>query len=219
MIEYRPSLRELITKVNLKTVSEIINDFYTISESDKEKTFLFYSRFRDDLLSRKVNDTKEKTPVVIEFCSKEEEIHGDRDWFSVLCKNPNFIENPKDNLRAWGGKNEEKNDCPEGCYNVNWDGYQEFYCISGIDLQDDLDCPVYFLNDITLEKLKTEEEVVAHILWEFTFYGFTEKSVNEFWDETKRRIEEVDEEGYKEFDLDELKERLNKTIEDSENKK
>ena len=166
-----------------------------------------------------MNDTEEKSPVVIEFCPEEGKIHGDMDWFSVSYKNPSFIENPKDNLKPWGGKNKEKNDCPEGHYNVNWDGYQEFHGISGIDLQDDLDCPVYFLNDITSEKLKTEEEAVAHILREFTFYGFTEKSVNKFWDEIKERIDEADKGGYKEFDLDELKERLNKTIEESKNKK
>ncbi len=218
MIKYHSSLRDLISKVNFKVVSDTIDELYG-GQGGEVNSFSAYSRFRDDLLTRVINKDKDFFPIVISFVLSEDDPFGGEDWFNVHYKNPNFIEESPKELKFWGGNFKDKNDCPEDHCNVNWDGYQKFYGISGEDLQNSLDTPVYVENEVILEKLKNEEEAVAHILWEFTSHGFTEKSVSKFWGKVKERVDEIDRGEYKELSLKGLEEEIQKTMKKKENEK
>ncbi|MBC7345686.1 MAG: hypothetical protein H5U03_09755 [Clostridia bacterium] len=47
----------------------------------------------------------------------------------------------------------------------------------------------FYVDDDVLKSLPPDE-VAAHILWDATFYGFTDDEINAFWEDLKQRVEE-----------------------------
>jgi len=116
----------------------------------------------------------------------------DYQYIDASLLNLDFEGHPDRSLEAWGGKSEDKNDCPEGCYNCNYEGYQEYYGIGNTSWGS-------LLNSEIVDTLNlSNENLLAEILWEITFYGFEEKEQTEFWDMLKDRAEES------KIDLDKL---------------
>lgn len=103
------------------------------------------------------------------------------DWyFKVNILNPDFVRDYPKGI-AWGGREDEEFDCPHGKFNVNWKGYQKLYAISGTERAN------FAFSEIEISEaawLKSSNVgfLLAEIIWELTFNGFTEKESEEFWE-------------------------------------
>lgn len=99
-------------------------------------------------------------------------VHYSEDWFdkskyiSVCLLNKKFVE-PKKGLIAWSGAGRKK--APKGYYNYNLVKHNQFFALSFMPWKVLIDTPI--VNRTKLEM----DEVVAEILWEFTYYGFSQK--------------------------------------------
>ena len=93
------------------------------------------------------------------------------------------------NRKPWGGE-----DFPEGYYNINDDKYNKFFCISS-DWSELLEKEIVIHNSV--EDI-TDLDLLAFLIWEMTFYGFSRKEIKKFDDELKKSLKESIEEMKKE---------------------
>jgi hypothetical protein len=164
------TLRTALMMINLDKVYKLINkkDNKYIGNNETiplESTINSYSTVVKELLS------KPKTKSCgMPWCVKEEiDSYDKKKFLNVYLRNPKYI-NPPKGLSPWGGKNP-----PKGCYNVNLDKYSPTFSAGFTSWSKLID------NSIDIEECSvTLERVVAEILWELTFYGWTEKSINTF---------------------------------------
>lgn len=110
----------------------------------------------------------------------------------VVLLNSRYVCEPEEGLEIWGGNSEDKDDCPDGSYNVNWYGYQKYYGITGLN-RDKLLLNKVVITDEAWKYItevhpdKEIEHIVFSIVLELTFYGFTESECQDFWDELDQR--------------------------------
>lgn len=101
--------------------------------------------------------------------------------------NPGYEGPPSEDLKPWGGDHEKKDDCPEGHFNVNWDGYNEYFGMGFTEWTELIDSPITKPDDVSWE------EALAAFLWELTFYGWTWEKQKEVRDEIDGRYKEYEE--------------------------
>ena len=87
-------------------------------------------------------------------------------YADVCFLNPKYVAPPK-GTKPWGGKN-----APKGHYNCNLNKYNRTFAAGWTPWSKIIDTPIVNEANYPLEK------VVAEILWEMTFYGWTEEKVN-----------------------------------------
>jgi hypothetical protein len=98
---------------------------------------------------------------------------------------------------------------PDEEYDINDDRYQKYFAMGFTPWNELLSL------DVTVRecmKHLTPEEICAELLWEITFYGFTEEKMMEEKAELDRRIEEIDNGSAKLYTIEEVKEMMDKTI-------
>jgi len=198
------NLRTLINKCHLPDVYTYIfnkeSDAYSRGVN-LDKIILAYSKVIEDLKSRPEMsvDTKISVDYDIDWYWDYLKQHPDKKtkedsdniedykYINVSLLNSEYESEPPSNLAPWGGSSDNKNDCPEGYYNLNYKGYQKRYGISG----------QYWTEFVNMEIVNNDNlddsDLLAEILWELTFHGFTEKVSTEFWEEMGRRVKEIDE--------------------------
>ena len=138
-----------------------------------EKTVKMYSKVIKELLSY-----PKVRPYKMRICVSK--IVEDKDMFYDVCLlNPKFVEPPK-GTKPWGGKNP-----PKGYYNINLSKYNKYYAL-GLPKWSTL-IDTHVVNDAKL----SADELLAEILWEFTFYGFTQKQIDEFSDGLKEQVKTI----------------------------
>jgi len=114
-------------------------------------------------LQRKPKTRKYSMPILVKLSE---------DWFDhhkypdVCFLNPTYVA-PRKNLKPWGGKNP-----PKGHYNCNLRKHSETYAMGFTPWSKIIDTPV------VNEGGFSNEQLLAEILWELTFYGWTEARVN-----------------------------------------
>jgi len=86
-------------------------------------------------------------------------------YIDVCFLNPDYIA-PKKGLLPWGGKNP-----PKGHYNCNDNKHSKEFAAGFTPWSKIIDTPIINKTKYSLER------VVAEILWEITFYGFSEQKV------------------------------------------
>lgn len=128
---------------------------------------------------------------------RKADVLNEEDYINVNIINPDFVTEPdadiKLGLLPWGGNDEDRADCPEGHYNVNWRGFQRYYALSGLNRSEIIEAPIE-VSDEAYEYLERNfERIIAEIIYELTFYGYTEKSSTEFWDKLTAEADEIKE--------------------------
>jgi hypothetical protein len=87
---------------------------------------------------------------------------------------------PPKGAKPWGGKNP-----PKGHYNCNLSKHNRVFAMGFVPWSKLIDTPV--INKAGF----SNEQLLAEILWEFTFYGWTEKRVEKRIDEIEGKIKEA----------------------------
>ena len=150
---------------DLDEVYRLINkkDSRDCSDKDKpplERTVKAYTKVVQELLSKPRARTDKSSWVVkesVDFFSKEK-------YVDVCFSNPKYVGPPKKGLKPWGGKNP-----PKGHYNMNDNRYNEYFSAGWASWSKSIDLPVVNKTKYSLER------VVAEILWELTWNGWTEE--------------------------------------------
>ena len=171
------NLKQLIESCNLDDVYQCILDKdinSDVKDSSIESVKKTYSKTIDELL--------EKIPVESNYkiyVNNQKDWHDGSEYIDVSLLNLKFEGVPPVNLKPWGGNSENKNDCPDGTYNVNYDGYNQYMGIGNISWAE-------FINMEIVNVLNLPNELLlSEILWEFTFFGYTENKQSKFWKEMK----------------------------------
>lgn len=100
------------------------------------------------------------------------------EYVDVSLLNPNYVP-PAEGLEPWGCRKGEQP--PTGYYDANDEKHIHYYAFGFCKWSEVIDTPV--LDETGLP----EHEVLAEILWEMTFYGWTEKDNNNTFDDIKER--------------------------------
>lgn len=142
---------------------------------------------------------KSYTSVIVELCLKKKakpykyplmvrwvkDMSDGHRYFDVSLYNPKYVE-PKEGLKPWGCSKGEKP--PEGHYNVNAARHNQHWAVSGVPWSNLIDTPVW-IDDSTAAK--PFGSIIAAILWELTFDGWTEKDCKKHTKWLKGRLEEA----------------------------
>ena len=173
------TLRTALMMVNLNKVYKLINkkdNSFKENNISLESTINAYSKVIKELLS------KPKTKSCgMPWCVTEAiDPYDKKKFFDVYLRNPKYIKPPK-GLLPWGGKNP-----PKGHYNVNLYKYSPTFSAGFTSWRKLID------NSIDIAECSgTLERIVAEILWEITFYGWTEKSINSFKEKILGRVKKI----------------------------
>lgn len=129
-----------------------------------EQTRRAYGRVLDELLS-KPKTTSYKYPI----CVKTSTDHFDKRKFTDVCLiNPNY-EAPAPGLKPWGGKP------PKGHYNLNLNKHNQWFAFGWTTWSKLIDTKIV----IQTEKTLPLWQVLAYILWDLTFDGWSEKQTEQ----------------------------------------
>lgn len=127
-------------------------------------------------------------PILLSACSLAglERLGIDSEpYIDVSLMNPNFVETPKD-LEPYYSNDHS---VPKGHYNANSECFHPILGVTGSDWSSLIDATVWLEDEKVLQLAPTLEHVVAHIVWEITFIGFTEEGCKKIWDGIKKDIE------------------------------
>jgi len=177
------TLRQALQTVDLNKVYKIINDKDQsyVAECDRtpiEVTVKSYSAVINELLG-KPKVKAQKMPWVV----REAVDFFDKKKYPDVCfLNKSYVA-PKKGLKPWGGKRGEK--VPKGYYNANLSKHSKYFAAGMTPWSKVIDTPIVNEAGYSLEK------IVAEILWEMTFYGWTEKKVENKCNEISGRINEA----------------------------
>lgn len=127
----------------------------------------------------------------------------DDPYWSVSILNRGFEEPPKD-LKPWGCTGDDLP--PEGYYDCNDLKYSKFFAVTGIPWNELVHKEVI----VNCNRDFDINEIVAALIFEITFWGYTQEQCEEFLNEIKGRMDdykEAKENGtleYRELDVDKL---------------
>jgi hypothetical protein len=160
------TLREAIMAADLDKVFRHINkkDSRNAAQCDRpsmEQTIETYTAVTKELLG-KPRIKSYHMPINV---AEVKDLIDRKKYIDVCFLNPKYVKPPK-GAKPWGGKNP-----PEGHYNLNLSKYNKWFSIGWIPWSKIIDTP------IVNETKYPVEVVVAEILWELTFYGWTEEKV------------------------------------------
>ena len=176
------TLRELLKTADLTKTYQYINDKDNGVEGnthvDIATTVAAYSPVVKELLGK-----KKTTPFKYKFFVDEVE-----DWFDkklyvdVSLLNPRYVK-PALGLNPWGGGPGKK--VPAGHYNCNSVKHNKRFAFGSTKWSELIDTEV--INNTKY----SNEAVLGEILWELTFYGWSEKKVKKTWNGISKQIEDV----------------------------
>jgi hypothetical protein len=171
------TLREALKTVDHQTVFRFIweKDQHNACASDRptlEKTTVSYTHVIEELLSkRKCNPYK--YPWMVRMAKDLLDKHK---YPEVVFLNTNYVA-PAKGLKPWGGKRP-----PPGHYNCNSDKHNKYFAAGWVPWSKMIDTEIMHEGKFSLERM------VAEILWEITFYGWTEKKVKNRVGDIKKSI-------------------------------
>ncbi len=101
-------------------------------------------------------------------------------YLDVSYLNPNYVA-PKAGLKPWGGMGKNPK-IPKGHYNCNADKHNKTFAAGWTPWSKVIDTPIINETKYPIER------VVAEILWEMTFYGWTESRAKDSVKSLKGRL-------------------------------
>jgi len=166
------TLRESLRAADLDKV------FILINKKDNEAILVTNShpiKQTIDIYSKVVKELLGKPHVCayeFSFLVQETEDWFDKKKYSDVCfLNPKYIA-PKKGLKPWGAS-KDKTKIPKGYYNCNDNKYSRTFSVGWASWSEIIDTPI--INDAKYSL----DRMVSEILWEMTFYGWSEKAVND----------------------------------------
>lgn len=180
LIEGSPAtLRQLISRAQGCRVFDILSlDLHDGKDVREE-----YEPVLEELLSRP--PTPPGYPFLLSVSDMKELDPENEPYVSVSLLNPNFVEPPK-GLDPHYSYDES---VPKGHYNANSNCFHPILGVTGSDWSSLIDATVWLEDEKVLQLAPTLEHVVAHIVWEITFMGFTEEGCKKIWDGIEKDIE------------------------------
>ena len=181
------SLRDLITMCkdlgNIDDVYSYLDKVYPPSNDggvDRINVKISYGKVMDELLTKpKTNPFK--YPIHI-YKSTDDADYSP--YYCVDMLNLNYEVVPE-GLKPWGCVNNEEP--PIGHYNVNAEKYSKYFSFGFIAWSEIIDTPIVVDESaLDLDNIG----ILAEILWELTFYGFSELHCNENLEDLKKRLDE-----------------------------
>jgi len=160
------TLRQLLKSVDLDKVFVLINkkDSKDIARRPTmEQTTFSYRKVVNELLD-KPQTRKYHLPILVKW---SEDWYDHHKYPDVCFLNPKHVAPPK-GYKPWGGN---KN-MPPKHYNCNLNKYNKTFAMGFTSWSKIIDTPVVNDGEFSYEQL------AAEILWELTFYGWTEKTVD-----------------------------------------
>ena len=143
-----------------------------MGEATPEQTAKSYSRVIQELL-KKPRSRAYQYPILVKMTRQDGESYPD-----VSLLNTKAVPPPK-GLRPWGGKPRK------GYYNCNLSKYSPHFAFGYTSWSKIVDTPV-----INRARLKNHE-LLAVILWELTFNGWTEEQCNDSMQMLKEKLDEA----------------------------
>lgn len=117
-------------------------------------------------------------PLCVRICK---DFFDKTEFVEVCFWNPKYVA-PKKGLKPWGGKP------PKGYYNCNLSKHNKYFSLAWVPWSKLIDTPIFVEGKATKLPLFA---ILGEILWELTFYGWTEKNQKIKGDEIKAKIEEA----------------------------
>lgn len=201
------TLKDLLKEANKDSVLykclEIQFESYAKSPSDEEKlkAYSAYERVYNKLISfgewtwfrKKYKLFFHYTDdILLSGCGDSEK------YIDICLLNLNF-EPFDESLKPWGGKSDDKNDAPDGYFNINYKNHSKYYSMSFMPWRIIVNLEVE-IDDSICEHGISMDTLLAEALYELTFEGFTESSYLETKNEIKRRIDNESEEEFLDAD-------------------
>lgn len=177
------TLRKALLTANLDKVYQLIfeKDQQNIAECDRtplDVVITSYSRVVKELLSKPKTKAYDM-PFLLENVT--DPFDGETRP-SICFLNTKYVA-PKKGLKPWGGRKGVKT--PKGYYNCNANKHNRTFATGMTPWSQIIDTPI-------INKTKHSMEVVlAELLWELTFYGWTEERVAVFTEEIHHRLDEA----------------------------
>jgi len=153
----------------------------------REHTENSYNSVIDELLELP-NSEPNKFPLIVSMVKDDlllEPGEIAEEYVDVSMVNLEYVE-PPTGAKPWGGDAGEV--APEGCYNCNEEKYNKYFGFGLTPWGEIIDNPI--INETNLN----DYEILAEILWELTFYGWTQKEQESFRDMLDERLEEAKQE-------------------------
>jgi len=184
------TFRDLLNKVdedkilNYLLEKEIATDMHFVQVEDKENIKNDYKRVISNMKSLPSTVPYKWNIVVLNEPYPDTYSEEEEPFIIAALENPEYEVPPK-HLKPWGCRNNDYHP-PEGYYNSNDDKYVKYFSFSFEEWKNIIDTEVLNrdnFDDVTL---------VSEIIWEATFYGFTQEKIKENLNELKKRSDEYD---------------------------
>jgi hypothetical protein len=183
-------LRELVVSCNLMSVYTILYHKHAASTHAFQKNSPSFDEYTTayknvivQMMLKPIKKSKSAMPLYVSY-QKEVFEGNDESYYSVSFLNLKYEEPPKD-CKPWGGNNH-----PEGYYNCNLNKYNKFFAVVGNNWTQLINSTV-MVDQSALDTNITNEQLIAEILWEITFYGYSEKKADQFVKNLNKRITKV----------------------------
>ena len=187
------TLRKLFVSCNLMSVYTILyhkhtdamspNNYHPSNYQSFDKCMDAYKNVIVQMMLKPIKKSKLAMPLYVSY-QKELFEGNDESYYYISHLNLNYEEPPKD-CKPWGGSN-----CPKGYYDCNLDKYNKFFAVVGNNWTQLVNSMV-MVDQSALDTNITNEQLVAEILWEITFYGFSEKETDQFVKDISKRVKEM----------------------------
>ena len=184
------ALRELFVSCNLMSVYTILYHKHAASMYALQKNSPSFDEYMTayknvivQMMLKPIKKSKSAMPLYVSY-QKEVFEGNDESYYSVSFLNLKYEEPPKD-CKPWGGSNH-----PEGYYNCNLNKYNKFFAVVGNNWTQLVNSTV-MVDQSALDTNITNEQLVAEILWEITFYGYSEKKADQFVKNLNKRVTEA----------------------------
>lgn len=163
------TLREALLSCNLNAVYRLINkkDRQYVAKCDRhtlKETIAQYEPVVLELLTKPITKAYSLSWMVQESIDR----YNNTPYADVCFFNPKYVA-PPEGAKPWGGSRGKK--IPAGHYNCNLSKYNRTFAAGFVPWSKIIDTPIINEAGYPLERL------VAEILWEITFYGWTEEKV------------------------------------------
>lgn len=180
------TLRKTLMMADLDKVFAIIHkrDSGYIAECDRlslDTVVISYGRVIKELLS-KPKVRAYHMPIVVENAIDQ---FDKTPYIDVYLRNRKYVKPPK-GKKPWGGVRGKK--IPKGKYNANLSKYNLRYSLMGVRWGKLIDTPIENKSE------NSNEEVIAAILWQLTFDGWTEEKAAKSVEILKGRLKEATDE-------------------------
>lgn len=179
------TFRELLKTADLDKTYQYINDKDNGFEGQApillSKTSFAYAKVVKELLSKK----KTKPYKYKIFVDDAEDWYDQHKYIDVSLLNPRYVA-PSIGLKPWGGAPGQT--VPKGYYNCNAIKHNKRFAFGFVKWSELIDTSVINNTD------RSNDQILGEILWELTFYGWTEKRVEKTWNVIDQRVKEAKQE-------------------------